>query len=272
MCKQISLNDETRLFEGQEYLHVTTPANPGGEVRGQMVAIDKYPTVAFTARLESRQVVPSVSSRARGCSIVTYDCVTGKLEYLVYHNVPNALSATIFSGTVGSNGAPVVELSRIESPITGFTVLSYEDEYALYSQELYIVIGSAAFPDGEVRGQLTTEYDFFAYLSGTWVTPPVSTAAVGCAVFKLDTSSTMSGHKLSYGIHHGVRSERVSERARVECSRLTHGSTQVSQPISVTLNKGAELEDWLGGKMYLSVTSAKYPNGELRGQVYRIGA
>ena len=106
--------------------------------------------IAFTARLEGRQVVPDVSTRSRGCAIFAYDCSAARLDYLVFHNVPSALSASIYAGAPGVAGSLFFDLSRFQNPIFGSQILTAEEEYLLYQKQLYVGISSVAFPNGEV--------------------------------------------------------------------------------------------------------------------------
>jgi hypothetical protein len=106
--------------------------------------------IAFTARLEGRQVVPIINTRARGCAIFAYDCKAARLDYLVFHNVPSALSASIYAGAVGISGSLFFDLSRFENPIFGSRILTAEEEYLLYQKQLYVGITSLSFPTGEV--------------------------------------------------------------------------------------------------------------------------
>lgn len=73
------------------------------------------------------------------------------MEYLVFHNVEEATGAFVHAGSPGNNGAIRFSLSRAKSPIYGLVELNAEEEYLLYTNQLYFNIISAEFSSGEVR-------------------------------------------------------------------------------------------------------------------------
>lgn len=269
-----TIGEEREIFEDRHYVNILSSANPNGEVRGQIHTIDPYPEVALTARLEGIQVVPAVNTLTRGCAIFTYDCNLRRMEYLVFHNAPNPIGAAIHAGNPGSSGSLFFDLVRFESPIFGARLLNREEEFLFYNQQLYVSLTTIENPTGEVRGQITAEYDFFAYLSGTWVSPPVSTESVGCAVFKLKNNR----RTLSYSIHHDVDDsisveigignvgQNVADPRTKKILRRT-GSPIIGDDETMDDD---DLDRFLRDQMFVEVRSSTHPNGEVRGQINRI--
>ena len=95
----------------------------------------------------------------------------------------------------------LVTISSHSSPIYGSVLLSDEEELLLYSRELFVLITSEQFPSGEIRGQITVDFDFWAYLSGTSVVSPVTTPAVGIATMTLQGDQN---RRVDYSIFHSV--------------------------------------------------------------------
>eukprot|EP01095_Lingulamoeba_sp_RSL-Kostka_P002695 TRINITY_DN13606_c0_g1_i1.p1 TRINITY_DN13606_c0_g1~~TRINITY_DN13606_c0_g1_i1.p1 ORF type:complete len:651 (+),score=275.06 TRINITY_DN13606_c0_g1_i1:40-1992(+) len=267
-----TIGEETDLFEDLHYLNLRSRINPKGDIRGQMITIDYMENVAFTARLNSEQEIPDSLSNAVGCAIVTYDCDERIMEYFIVHDIENPTSAFLHAGPIGEIGSARFSLSRSESPIYGAIQLTLEEEFLLYSQQLYFNIYSGAFSSGEIRGQITIEYDFYAYISGTNVVPPVTTSSVGCATMDLigDQSRIMD-----YQIIHHVSdpdSTAIRTAREGENGGITFRMQSTRSPIEGNdyILDDDELQDLKNENLYLSVASGDFPFGEIRGQIKRI--
>jgi len=204
-----SVRSEADMFNDQHWVSVTSVNSPRiGEIRGQMNVIDYIPpgSVAFAATLTSAPYAgstPPVYSGAHGCMIVSLDCESRLMEYLIVHTVYLPLSANIHAGLSGQRGSFLFSLPRSKSPIYGSMILE-EDVYSLLINEgLYVAITSQTYPTGEIRGQIDLSRGYYAYLTGTNVPlTPATTAAVGCATFDLFTN--LGKTFLSYDITHMV--------------------------------------------------------------------
>ena len=62
---------------------------------------------------------------------------------------------------------------------------------------------SLVHPEGEIRGQITNNYDYYAYLSPNQVVPPRTSSGVGCATLRLNEKSN-TGQVLNYDIHFSI--------------------------------------------------------------------
>lgn len=270
---EYTIIEERELLADLQYIQILSENNPNGEIRGQLIAIDYIPNIAFTARLSGGEEVPDVSTSSKGCGIVAYNCETRVLEYLVQHNVANPTGAFIHAAERGDNGAALFSLSNHVSPIYGAVQLTLEEELFLYTQQLYFNVVSNEFPNGEIRGQIGIDADWWAYLSGTNIIPPVTTEAVGCATFFLEGDQNRI---LNYAVHHSVVSPRkVTLQAGEEGQNGPEifSLPSVFSPIrgdSVVFDDD-DLEAFVTNNMYVSVESETYPVlGEIRGQIRRI--
>jgi len=185
--------------------------------------------------------------------------------------VENPISAAAHFGPRGTTGRILFNLSRTDSPIFGSTRLNRTEEFAFFSQHLYVQIDSTDFPTGEIRGQAEVAYDYYAYLSGTHNVPPRSTAATGCAAFRLDQDQ----HELHYSIHHTV-TDPLEANLMVgfegQNGFLDRHFRRATSPIigdSALMDDDEEIH-FLEEQMYIEITSQEYPHGELRGQILRI--
>ena len=89
------------------YLTVSSKANPNGDIRGQLEGVDYIETGSFTAYLtgDNNIIIPPVESGYRGCAVVSFNCETNVLEYLVMHNIPVSTGAALFLGEKGTAGS-----------------------------------------------------------------------------------------------------------------------------------------------------------------------
>jgi hypothetical protein len=189
------------------------------------------------------------------------------------HTIRDAQSVLIGVGLEGTAGPSIFFVnSQTLSSVYGSFFLSYDEEYYLYTNQLFVMVNSNDYPSGEIRDQIGTLYDFYAYMSGTFVNGAVSTSALGCATFTL----TDSNRTFNYDIFHSV-----------------------SSPIEITLNVGAdgeegpvdrvfpgthspikgndfildddEIDNIAHNNMYVQIRSDvyQYP-GEIRGQLKRV--
>lgn len=142
------------LRNGELYFNVHSAANPGGEIRGQIGR-----QVAL-AEADGAQEVPSNASTATGRMSVVYDPATRAVSGSLQLTGMTATAAHLHMAPAGSNGPIAVNLEGQGNGVWAIpadTRLSAEQARALLAGELYVNAHSAAFPAGEVRGQLTVE-------------------------------------------------------------------------------------------------------------------
>jgi hypothetical protein len=151
------------LRAGRGYYNVHTSANPGGEIRGQILR-----GAPIYAKLTGAQEVPSVSTTASGFGFVQFNASeTGLLASALYSGLSsNASVAHIHTAAFGSNG-PV---SFNYTPVTTFVgntsgFLPYAANAATQAQiaslksgNNYFNVHSANNPGGEIRGQVDGIY------------------------------------------------------------------------------------------------------------------
>lgn len=268
-----TISEEEDFFSDLHYLNLLSVNNPSGEIRGQMVTIDYVNEIAFTSRLDAESSIPPVNSNNRGAALFSYDCTTKIIEYVVMHNIPDARGAFIGAAPAGDFGITLFSLGRGASPIYGSVQLTPEEELLLYDRGLYVSVVSVEFQSGEIRGQITADFDWYAYLSGTNVVSPITTPAVGIATMRLEGEQN---RRLNYAIFHNVE---LPLRATVNVAKEGENGpldlifASVFSPIrgdDIVLDDD-ELEAFVTDGIYFSVTSVDYPFlGEIRGQVKRI--
>lgn len=123
-------------------------------------------TVALVSVLNSSQEVPPNGSSGLGSAAMLYDTETNKLTWAILFtglSGPIASPGAHFHGPApaGSNAGVQVDIlansTGDTSPIIGMAFITEEQEVQLLNDMWYINLHTAAFPGGEIRGQVLVE-------------------------------------------------------------------------------------------------------------------
>lgn len=144
------------LLAGQMYINVHTPANPGGELRGQILPANLS---VHWASLSGANEVPPVTTDASGRAAVTLDAAGMEIVLrATTTGVDDATAAHIHQGAAGVNGPVIFPLSQSAVNLGIWTLppteLTQEQYDALLAGELYVNVHTPAYPGGEIRGQI----------------------------------------------------------------------------------------------------------------------
>lgn len=139
------------LKAGGLYFNAHSTAFPGGEIRGQIGLNVKF------ASLNAAQEVPTNASVATGTGSLVVDSATRVASGSIALTGMTATAAHVHLGATGVNGPVIIPLTS-----TGPGVFSVPantaltaDQFKAYKQgNLYFNAHSAAFPGGEIRGQI----------------------------------------------------------------------------------------------------------------------
>lgn len=274
-------DNEQDLFDDLEYIQVNSLDYTKGEIRGQLNTIDYLPPVSFTSRLSGSSVRPnSVITTAQGCGLFSIDCDTFRLTYLLFHSVQQPTEAWMNYGGAYENGRHLFSLPRGESPIYGEALLSSDYVLSFYQQQLFVTVDSLLYPNGEIRGQITDTYDYYAYLTGTETIPVTTTSGLGCATFRL-MEETMDGTVLDYNIQYTLPSfdsDFVVEMLRGQpggAGTLEVEFEQITSPVSGTDVRltDTQVNHFGAESMFIQVGPPSVfveEAGYLRGQIYHI--
>lgn len=109
----------------------------------------------YKATLSGTSEVPSNASTATGMATLDYNNVTKIFSVTVTYSGMSANGAEIAKGAVGTNGSTVFTFSSFASPISYTSVALDAAQAADLNANLYYInLRSAAFTNGEIRGQL----------------------------------------------------------------------------------------------------------------------
>ncbi|HMJ71136.1 MAG TPA: CHRD domain-containing protein [Cyclobacteriaceae bacterium] len=116
-------------------------------------------TTTYNATMNGTSETPPNATTATGTAVLTFDNTTKIFTMTVnYTGLSGAATAAhIHKGAVGVAGDPVFPISgSLTSPITLTSVaLTAAQEADLKAGMYYVNVHTAAYPGGEIRGQLT---------------------------------------------------------------------------------------------------------------------
>jgi CHRD domain-containing protein len=178
---------------GTTYFNIHTTANPGGEIRGQILAAGD----AYFADLTGFQQNPPLSTTATGKGIAVISADASTITYLLtYSGLSGLLNAAhIHVGAVGSNGGVILPFVAGPSPMTQVltastltpsgSIATFADAVAaIRAGGTYFNLHTSANPGGEIRGQIGVTVAAPAPTPAPTPTtaPPAPTAAPTAAV------------------------------------------------------------------------------------------
>ena len=151
---------------GTAYVNIHTTANPTGEIRGQIacgpaVLPATASTTTFNAVLNGAQETPPNTSPGQGVASVVLDATATNATITL--NFTGVTPANVTRMHIHSPGVPGVAApitvdyfngSGLASPFTATLPVTSAVVSALRSGTAYVNLHSAAFPGGEIRGQL----------------------------------------------------------------------------------------------------------------------
>lgn len=114
--------------------------------------------VTFLATLNGASEVPANASTATGSCVATFNTTTKILTAVTIHNIAAPTNGHFHKGAVGVSGPVVLGFATFISPINYVSpALDATQEADLMANLYYDNIHTAAFPGGEIRGQLTKQ-------------------------------------------------------------------------------------------------------------------
>ena len=113
------------------------------------------PNISFLATLNGASEVPVNPSTASGSATLIFNSTTKIFTLTVTYSGTTATAGHIHKGAVGVSGGVIFPFSSLTSPISYTSVaLDATQEADLLANLYYVNIHSAAYPGGEIRGQL----------------------------------------------------------------------------------------------------------------------
>ncbi|GGW95629.1 CHRD domain-containing protein [Alteromonas halophila] len=263
------------LTSGEWYLNVHTDAYPSGEVRGQIVADT---TAVVTFPISGAQSVLATDSMAMGYGYALYDTTSDSVMLTaVTEGIDDATAAHIHTGYAGETGGVVVGLMQHSEMdgvwmTDGAIALDGEVATRLLSGGHYTNFHTPAFPNGEIRGQITPDnievYGITA--TGDQEVPAVTTSAYGYGAFTLNTDTgalrgQVSVFDITPNMAH-LHEGEAGSNGGVVFGLESNGMGMWFVPDNTMLTDG-QIETMQAAGYYTNFHTDAFPDGELRGQV-----
>ena len=273
----------SKYLRGEYYINVHTAANPNGEIRGQ---IELETDGEYAAVLNGAQEVPAVTTNGLGLGTFNLSQDQTKFRFkVVFSGLSSAITNSHFhTGAPGTTGGVIVgtESYRTGNVIEGEFAPTAAFLTALAAGQIYINVHTATNGGGEIRGQVlptVRSLPFDARLDGTQMVPAVTTSGHAVAIMRLNT--TLDTLRITVS-HTGLSGAPTNVQlfANEAGTANNPAAPLLTVPIPAgTLNafgltltglSPAAINLLLTGGMNLVFTTAANPNGEIRGQVYRL--
>lgn len=254
------------LQAGHYYFDVSSAAFPDGEIRGQIELVTRF------ASLNGSQETPASGSSATGTGILSVNAATGATYGVILAQGITGNAAHVHDGATGTILLPFIDggggtwIMPSNSALTSAQVATFQ------AGGLYGNVHSAAFPNGEIRGQFNLSSTLIrsTTLSGANEVPANPSAATGTGTFALDPKTlALRGGVATSGItaiaahiHTGVAG--VPGVVIVPLLQGADGSWVVPAGTFLT---PAQFDAFRAGGLYVNVHSAAYQDGEIRGQI-----
>ncbi len=261
-----------KLDAGTLYANIHTAANPGGEIRGQVIPLGP---IAFEAILNGDQETPPVTTSAGGVAIASLNATLDSVTYYVGVNGLTPTAAHFHTGASGVAGPVLVGLQTTSLPnfYTAKVAVTETVVANLLTSKIYANVHTAANPGGEIRGQmeplLRRVYAFD--LCGEQEVPVNAASAIGAAYITTDRLSTHLEYRYIVDGLSGPASAAHIHDGAIGASGPVYLPVNTPAPVGsgqfqITGDVTAKLES---GNTYLNVHTAANPGGEVRGQVLR---
>ncbi|MCB2229508.1 CHRD domain-containing protein [bacterium] len=263
----LDTTDIKNLFNGDLYLNVHSSSFPSGEIRGQLRREETR--FAFNLNEAEANGGAGTSSAATGIAVCELSADQESMLLLVEHDVSSPIDAHVHLGAPGVEGPVRFAFTGPVSPITDTWGLTPQDVDNLLAGDLYINVHSTDFPSGEIRGQMARaplSVNVVMDESGANLCNGTGSSATGDAVVTLKAEARQI---TALGSHDVSGATDVAIELGFPC---------IDGPLLYPLGASASISSvqhltiydalsFMRGELNLTVTSASFPDGEIRGQI-----
>lgn len=250
---------EADILGGRIYVNIHSGGFPGGEIRGQVVS--------HVADIDAAQEVPPTGTAGRGFGLFTIDTRANTLRYYIaYTGLSSAETAAHIHGysAHGANSAVVHQLPA-GSPKVGVWNYLESVEKNILRGLTYVNIHTAAFPAGEIRGQVTP---LVVPIDALQEVPPNGSVGAACGLLSIDEGANILGYDYRSGslstpetaAHiHGYAAAGVN-------AGVLHGLPAGARKLGTWAYPAGDEGLILDGLTYTNIHTTAFPGGEIRGQ------
>jgi glucose/arabinose dehydrogenase len=276
-------NQLAALVDGLTYINIHTVAHGGGEIRGQI--LPRVTGVPLTTILSGEAELPPTGSAGTGNGTFSLDGNTLTFN-VAYSGLSGPATGAHIHGPAGGaqNASVLINLAPFNGSgfgasgnLSGSVTLTHAQRYFLLGSQTYVNLHTAAFPNGEIRGQIAPVL-MSSGLSGKNERPsPASTPGHGSATLALVRDRLTMNltyrdlHSDVIGAHiHGPASFTGTAGILVDLASLNGGSFGSSGALSGTVSLTiSDLLNVIDQRTYINLHTTNYPSGEIRGHLMR---
>lgn len=238
-------------------------------------------TVVRSAMLTGAQESPAVVTMATGRGAVIVNPTTREITGGITFAGLTATNFHIHQAPIGNptaNGPVIVGLVAAPggggATVPAGTVLTEAQYAALLAGELYFNVHTAAFPTGEIRGQINVRGGVtagLATLNSAQEVPTNASTATGRGTLVFDTATrailvAYATHNVSGASVAHIHTGAVGVSGPANVVTLSAGTNVYTAP-NPTILTAQNATDINAGNTYFNVHSATYTAGEIRGQI-----
>jgi len=255
------------LLNSQLYANIHSTANSDGEVRGQF----KRDSVVFNSLLDGAQANggAGTGSTAVGFAVWQLSADQSQLTVYVEHDIASPTDGHIHYGVPGVEGPIAYGFTSAASPISETWNLDPDDVDSLLNNGLYVNIHTAAFPSGEIRGQIEKEPIQFSFVmdqSQENLCAGSGSTAIGVG------QSTLKpfGKEMTISATHNVSS--ASGAHIHQAPACADGGIVFTLGTASPINgfwylTRTDIINYLQKELYLNIHSTPFPDGAIRSQL-----
>lgn len=276
----LSTEERDNLDAGLFYIDVATTSLPDGALRAQLLP-DDYEL--FIVPINTNETFPLTGSAATAVGFVTLNSATGDIAVrAVTTDFPNAVAAHVHNGFAGQNGGVAIALSQDANDVSLWSNTGNQESLdsdglaALSEGALYFNFHSAAFPGGEIRGQIVPagiDLSFTQLVGGDVVVPGMSGVSTTASAIAASTVNSATRQLTTF-----INTQELDDAIAVTANQAPEGqngpsiidftqdSTSQWSAVEVQLNDVAYAALMNQG-VYFTVATNDHPEGEVRGQL-----
>ncbi len=272
--------DTGMVADGAHLISAVVTDSVGQAATSANVSLMVGNSASYPVTLTSGLLFPTVTTAATGTGSFTVNLANGHMSGSVTLSGITVTGAEVGDAYAGSSAValfalnPNVGVANEWDVPTAFLGLDAGQRADLAAGRLYVLVRTAANPNGELRAQLlpTGVSIKVAALTGGAEVPPVVTSASGLAAVTVNSSGMMAA------VHVNVSGISVMT-ADLDIGAVGVVGTPLAPSLAVDpldpnhyLNEAVtltsqNLTDYTNGLWYVNVSSAAHVGGELRGQL-----
>jgi len=231
----------------------------------------------LSLNLDGNQIVSGTASStsASAAASVTFD-TSGAITGSVTVTGVTATAITLNDAFAGNNGAMVLSFTQSSGSVNVWNLsgmLNANQLADLQAGKLYVLVATAAAPQGELRGQIIPSgvTVVWASVSGMQEVPAVTSSITGTVAVTVNATMKKAAVNLNISVANATGAELLtgsSSTNGVSLAMLVADNAVVGHwwNESITLTD-ADIANYNSSKWYVNVYTAAHSSGEVRAQI-----